>query len=506
MVLNKIKDKMKTLLIYVVLLSFYAIVFQNSGYAQGNEMYKIRIKVKYALAQPGDTLTLKFGPQAIDSRIKSTYHSIVDKDGICTFNVETEFEYGYISITKIKPHPKWRTDNNGLVSNVFWENGDDILINIPDNIKINDYRTNTTFNGKGSGKYNALYEIQEAQQKYYEDAHNTSLAETSYFLNPLTDTINVSSEKAERLLSVLNRNKCNLSSLAYDVLKTDIIFLDPSQASEMIEVYYDSHIKIAPDSIQELYKKRIHKLFLRYLKLDVSDEGMASSYAFQKLHSNIFYILSQLEDRSSNIAIALKNISVVDDGVKKESIILSTLNKLGVKENKGEIDILKKSIRTPRYQLMLKKQLEFVGKNILEYSFIDTLGNKVELSEYRGKLLLIDFWYSGCSGCAKLYQTVLSKIEEEYKDNPKFAVISISCDTKMEKWLSSIKKNQYTNEDCINLSTGAIGMTHPFVSDMGIFKYPYVMLVDHNGNVIMTDVVELRSSVETMKEIIERHI
>lgn len=508
MELNKIKDKMKTLLIYVLLFlfSFYAITFQNSGYAQVNQTYKIKIKVKYALAQPGDTLILKFGPQAIDSRIKSTYHNIVDAQGVCTFNAETEFEYGYISINKIKNHPKWRSDSKGLANNLFWEKEDNILITIPDNPNINDYTKNTTFTGIGSEKYKTLYAIREELHNYYDDAQELPKLETGYFLNPFTDNIAISTEKVSRLLTILDRNKNELSPLAYDVFKSDILLAEYAQASEMIVSYYYSNIADVEDSLKNAYVQRIKSLFLPYMNINVSDEGMAASYEFQKCYSNVFFTLSIINDKSSNLSNMIKNIKSIGSGIKEESIILSTVNKMGIKENQEGINEIKKILKTSRYQIMLNKQLKFVGKNILNYYFIDTLGNTVQLSKFKGKLLLIDFWYSGCSGCAKLYQNIISKIEEEFKDEHKFAVVSISCDTKLEKWLNSIKKNQYTNEECINLSTGPEGMTHPFVSDLGIFKYPYLILVDESGNIVMADTVELRDNIDSLRNVIVRYL
>ena len=103
------------------------------------------------------------------------------------------------------------------------------------------------------------------------------------------------------------------------------------------------------------------------------------------------------------------------------------------------------------------------------------------MHDFRGKVALIDFWFTGCGACIVSYNQVLKKVIEHYKDNKKFTFISISADEDQERWLKSVAAGNYTSPQNINLNTG--GYNHELLRKYDIHSYPHLMLIDQQGKI-----------------------
>lgn len=120
------------------------------------------------------------------------------------------------------------------------------------------------------------------------------------------------------------------------------------------------------------------------------------------------------------------------------------------------------------------------------YNFVmeDSNGKYKRLSDYLGKTVFLDFWYTGCAGCVQLYKNVLTEIENVYRNDSTIVFISVSIDTDKDTWLASIRSENYTSDKGINLSTGKIGMGHPIINRYGVSFFPTTFLIDKNGKVV----------------------
>ena len=72
----------------------------------------------------------------------------------------------------------------------------------------------------------------------------------------------------------------------------------------------------------------------------------------------------------------------------------------------------------------------------------DTAGNRVELSSFKGKYLVIDFWASWCGPCIKNIPSLNQLIKNYSSDSLQF--ISISLDQGVNDWKQSIVKHHFT--------------------------------------------------------------
>lgn len=118
------------------------------------------------------------------------------------------------------------------------------------------------------------------------------------------------------------------------------------------------------------------------------------------------------------------------------------------------------------------------GREAPEINLPDADGNPLPLKNFRGKIVLIDFWASWCGPCRKEMPNVV-KAYAKYKDKG-FEIYGVSLDQSKEKWLEAIKKD---------------GITWPQVSDLKYWEceaardynvqgIPFTVLLDKEGKIL----------------------
>ncbi len=85
----------------------------------------------------------------------------------------------------------------------------------------------------------------------------------------------------------------------------------------------------------------------------------------------------------------------------------------------------------------LKKLM--VGAIAPDMSLPDQNGDTIAISDFKGQILLLDFWASWCGPCRRENPTVV-KVYDKYKDQG-FEVLSVSLDKTKEKWLAAIEQD-----------------------------------------------------------------
>jgi thiol-disulfide isomerase/thioredoxin len=140
-----------------------------------------------------------------------------------------------------------------------------------------------------------------------------------------------------------------------------------------------------------------------------------------------------------------------------------------------------------------------VGDKAVAFTLENEHGEKITMADFKGKIVLLDFWYTGCVWCADYYEKVLSKIEEKYKEDPRFKVVSINVDKNKEQWLNSLKLGRtyqfipsgfssatvkYSSALATNLF---IGTDQSLVDRYNIEGYPHPLLFDDKGVLVSAD-------------------
>jgi len=108
----------------------------------------------------------------------------------------------------------------------------------------------------------------------------------------------------------------------------------------------------------------------------------------------------------------------------------------------------------------------------------DIDGKTVKLSDFKGKVILLDFWASWCIPCRYSFDTDIKPLLEKYK-NEDFVVISYSLDTDYNRWANASKEDNVTWVNISNLNA----TNSKAIIDYSISGVPRYFIIDRKGNV-----------------------
>ena len=128
------------------------------------------------------------------------------------------------------------------------------------------------------------------------------------------------------------------------------------------------------------------------------------------------------------------------------------------------------------------------------FALPDANGKVIRLADLKGKVVFIDFWYTGCGACSKFYLTVLHEVEKTFAGREDIVFLTISIDSTKEQWLKSLKEGRYTSTDApnvINLYTDGQAAEHEIIKWYKIRGYPQQILIGKDGKIIRATSLQL---------------
>lgn len=105
-------------------------------------------------------------------------------------------------------------------------------------------------------------------------------------------------------------------------------------------------------------------------------------------------------------------------------------------------------------------------------------GKNIQLSDFHGKITLIDFWASWCGPCRKENPNMV-KLYREYHKNG-LEILGISLDTNKDKWTKAVQKDNLTWNHVCDFQK----WNSPLVEKYAVKGVPYTVLIDRQGRII----------------------
>ena len=455
-----------------------------------------RLQVVMSDSLKGDTLRLylirKFvASERTKPEVENEIISIIGKSGIANFNLSDVDAPMYFTLSKENS----RNIESGripILRQYLIEPGDDVRLHISwdSSYVANKHLVNWLdhgwtpmivyydltkymlqfkylFSGKGSAKFQLRADLDKMEDSLYDE----QLLDKTGLLRP--------SKKIAAGIELLKMGKNKVNDFEFELLQADLIgevekyrlrqnWTDSlrSQALKVsINTFSEKVISLSrtyPDFIVDYYK----------VKYPINKKE-PSKGAYYQIKND--FVEGLLKDR-------LLTRYLVDEFMFLQPEIL--------------VDA-QQSVRNKFYQNQILSLVNSNTKGLPAYNFTLTSakGSDLSLSDLRGKVVFMDFWYTGCFNCPAYYKKVISKAEEKFKNDTNVVFLSICTDLNWKDWLKSVNSGIYTStneERLINLYTDGMGTNHKIINYFNVHSYPRPVLIDKRGRIFSTKDTELR--------------
>lgn len=171
-----------------------------------------------------------------------------------------------------------------------------------------------------------------------------------------------------------------------------------------------------------------------------------------------------------NNYISLSNIISFKNSISKDSLQMYYSKIDSSLQNSGKGLMLKDFITTKKIQ---------IGEPFKDFDAKDLDGNPIKLSDFKGKVILLDFWASWCHWCHVQNKQEFSYLNKKYNKD-KVVIISYYLDTNKELWEKFSKDD---NIEWINISN-LKGYDDHIANYFDIKPLPNSFLFNQNGILI----------------------
>lgn len=163
---------------------------------------------------------------------------------------------------------------------------------------------------------------------------------------------------------------------------------------------------------------------------------------------------------------------------------------------------LSKRVQSSKYGVLVKKFLDLstdfkIGDKAIDFKLTDINGNNIQLSDFKGKYVLLDFWSSNCGVCL-MENPVLLKNYLAFRDNG-FEILGISLDKNKDDWRNTVQSDSmiWTTVSDLKGFDGNIPLTYH------VYIIPTYYLINPDG--IIIEKIEGRGKLEDkLKEIFDK--
>jgi cytochrome oxidase Cu insertion factor (SCO1/SenC/PrrC family) len=370
-----------------------------------------------------------------------------------------------------------------MPNEVNWQYLDNVyIIDQGDNLRVELNNTGFKFWGKGAEKLNCETEIYKTSFKIWGDTDNAVLHPKEF----------------KKYIEINNRK---LDSCLF-VQESIVEKYAPKMGKEMTEImrtncnglrYYSEVLGYCGTSpfMPGLYEAVMASNAYQHLNIFLNNRlgsdpniliqsPVYCDFLFEKIRFDSYHTINGVVDWPYILEKSFNTIKNNYHGVVRDKL-LALFFLLYQRKSEHIMDYLKESITLSgssiyKDVLLNLKSTQTKGIPFYPFELPNTQGKLVKLADFGQKVVIVDFWFTGCENCINLH-TRMKTIHDKYRDNPNVAFVSISIDRDREKWEKSVAKATYTNPEDINLYTMGQADQHPLIKKYNIEAYPSVFIL-----------------------------
>ncbi|WP_316820673.1 TlpA disulfide reductase family protein [Pedobacter gandavensis] len=383
---------------------------------------------------------------------------------------------------------------NALNNLFIFQNGD--------NIKIVFGIKSVLFKGKGSPKYNCLFELANQSLDAASKLGKIEEGNSSLFERILIRQIKIDDSLYFDKLKILKKYKNRINTSIYSLISADIWGEHNLHLTDRFLMMTNA------SGDRNGWDEVIYRFLSSYLKEfdhnKFDDDILVKSYKYcdflyKRDRFSTMFLLSS-KPGFYNFRYSFKElmnfIRKGNEGLVYDKVLLIAYSfEINLRQDARDF-LIDESVGFPRENVFRRAIMELKKNSTgpaFPFELPDKEGKLHKLSDYKGKLIILDFWYTGCVACANLAKE-LKPIIQTYKDNPNVVFMTVSIDVKKESWVKSLEKQIYTSDDEINLYTAGLGADHPIIKHYNIDGFP-ILIIIKDGKTISTAPPRPRSSI-----------
>ena len=274
-----------------------------------------------------------------------------------------------------------------------------------------------------------------------------------------------------------------------------------------IEIYGDGkqlyqHLNIVGSEDSEELNKFIRQNLAYVAKLDSAreylkenqDKAREVNADFKPVHTGFINMRRNFINRNKQspaLIAAINSLNTEDEFEIYEDVVKSLEKSFG---ESPTVQSLVVQLEQNRKEFLANQPLS-PGSKASEIAMENPDGEIMKLSDYEGKVVLLDFWASWCGPCRKENPTVV-KLYNKYKDDG-FEVFSVSLDKDRKRWVDAIEKDNLVWEAHVS---DLKGWKNEAAQQYQVSGIPFTVLLDKEGKVINTKLrgVQLEMTLESI--------
>lgn len=341
------------------------------------------------------------------------------------------------------------------------------------------------FSGKNSPKYECISKIQAIPSKPKQVFINGKVKPITDYDDPYVRLVNSNNELDSLFalkLAVLESYKPKISSNAYTVLKADIW----GQLNWIKYAEIDFEMFLAFSNIPDK-QQRVRKYYEDHLEHQSYDTTNSDLLAFSKWYSRCLLTkqkvgLQMKVGKRSTLGTVITIVQSNFTGVLREKLLTDLISS-GFQVNDSSFFFLSKIKPLVKKEVFISKlndlERKTPGVPFYNFTLTDMQGRRVTLETLKGKVVVLDFWYTGCPGCRAL-TPYLKEVKDYFKDSSNVAFMSLSSDSDKTTWKKSVLSGAYGDPEDINVWIGT-KFGHPLLRYYGIEGYPTLLILDKDS-------------------------